>query len=106
MIAILIALILSLAPASQGEAPAQLPSVAVEVAQTPQEQALEASAWESLDLAGIPAGTFTEETIVTYSHTVTVEDGDYSVGLYQFEVVDAYDDVYIHIFTVDTLYHA
>ena len=106
MIAILIALILSLAPASQGEAPAQLPSVAVEAIQTPQEQALEASAWESLDMLGLPEGTFAEETIVSYSHTVTVEDGAYTVGLYQFEVVDAYDDVYVHIFTVDTLYSA
>lgn len=103
MIAVLIALILTFAPATS-EAPAQTVQ-AVEAVQTPQEQALEASAWESLDMLGT-IDIITEDSIVDYSHTVTVEDGGYTVGPYQFAVVDPYDDVYVHIFNVEALYHA
>lgn len=101
MIAVLIALILALAPAT-AEAPAHTEA---QVVQTERAQALEASAWESLDLIE-SIDIITEDSIVDYSHTVTVEDGTYSILSNQFAVVDPYDNVYVHIFTVDALYHA
>lgn len=101
MIAVLIALILAFSTATT-EAPVHTEA---SVVQTQREQALEASAWESLDLIE-SIDIITQDSIVDYSHTVTVEDGAYDVAPNQFAVVDPYDDVYVHIFTVDALYHA
>lgn len=104
MIAVLIALILAFAPANT-EATVTAVTSEASVVQTERKQALEASAWESLDLLGT-IDIITEESIVDYSHTVTVEDGAYAVAPHQFAVVDPYDDVYVHIFNVEALTHA
>lgn len=104
MIAVLIALILALTSATT-EASVSTVTSEASVVQTAQEQALEASAWESLDMVGT-IDIITEETIVDYSHTVTVEDGTYSISATQFAVVDPYDSVYVHIFNVEALAHA
>lgn len=103
MIAVLIALILAFSP--NAEAPVATEAPVASVVQTEREQALEASAWESLDLIE-SIDIITEDSIVDYSHTVTVEDGAYSILPTQFAVVDPYDDVYVHIFNVEALSHA
>lgn len=100
MIAVLVALILAFAPAST-EAP-----VVAEVAQvqTAQEQALEASAWESLDL--VPnLEEITDSTMVEYVSTEMVADG-YMVNADEFVVIDPFDNAYAHIFKVTPISYA
>lgn len=96
-------------PVPVAEAPVPVASVqAVEPAQTVQterEKALEASAWESLDMLE-SIDIIKDDSIVTYSRTITVEDGDYTLAMDEFAVEDPYDNVYVHIFKVLPLYHA